>query len=192
MNMKRIISAVLLLSMAVSAMAQEAPKKYDIKSGIAKINTTIMGQAVESTQYFDNYGVIEASKTKTTVPGAGDIEITTVSKDGKTYAVIPSMKQVQEQTVQESINYLALTDDIVSKYKIQEAGKETICGKECTKYTEEISQQGQKANATVWVYKGFPMKSVTAVAGIELVMEVVEFTEDAFILPNTFEIPSFE
>ena len=189
--MKKLVSVVLLLSMAVVAMAQEAPKKYDIKSGIVKINTTVMGQTVESTQYFDNYGAVEAAKTKTSVPGAGDIEITTVSKDEKTFAVIPAMKQVQEQPAQESINYLALTDDIIAKYKIKEVGTDTVCGKECIKYTTEISQQGQTATATVSVWKGFPMKSVTSVAGMELVTEVTEFTEDAFILPQTFEIPEF-
>ena len=190
--MKKCISIALLSLMTIAAVAQEAQKKYDVKSGIAKVNTTIMGQTVESTIYFDNYGAVEASKTKTSVPGAGDIEITTLSKDGKTYAVIPAMKQIQEQPAQESINYIALTDEIKEKYKINEAGTETVCGKECTKYTEEVSQQGQTANATVWVWKGFPLKSVTAVSGMELVMEVVEFTEDAFILPQTFEIPSFE
>ena len=189
--MKKLVSVALLLTMAVAALAQEAPKKYDIKSGIVKVNMTIMGQTVESTQYFDNYGALEAAKTKTAFPGAGEIEITTISKDGKTYAVIPAMKQVKEQPVQEAINYLALTDDVIAKYKIKEVGTDTVCGKKCTKYTTEISQQGQNAVVTVSVWKGFPMKSVTSVAGMEIISEVTEFTEDAFILPQTFDIPKF-
>lgn len=189
--MKKFISIALLSLMTIAAVAQEAPRKYDIKSGIAKAKTTVMGQAVESTVYFDNYGAIEASKTKTSIPGAGEIEVSTISKDGKNYAVIPALKQVQEQPAQESINYLNLTDEIVSKYKVKEVGKETVCGKECIKYTEEISQQGQTVAATAWVWKGFPMKTSMAIAGMEIVMEVVEFTEDAFILPQTFEIPEY-
>ena len=189
--MKKFMSIALLSLMTIAAVAQEAPKKYDIKSGIAKAKTTVMGQAVESTIYFDNYGTIEANKTKTSVPGAGEIEVSTISKDGKNYVVIPAMKQVQEQPVQDSINYLNLTDEIKTKYKVMEVGKEIACGKECVKYTAEITQQGQTAKITVWVWKGFPMKTITAISGMELVMEVSEFTEDAFILPQTFEIPEY-
>jgi len=190
--MKKFVSAAILLSLAVAAMAQEAPKKYDVKSGIVKVSTSLMGQTAESTLYFDDYGAVEATKTKTALPTGGEIEVTTLSKDGKTYAIIPSMKQIQEQPTPESINYLALTDDVIAKYKIEKAGTETVCGKECTIYKTEVSQQGQTASATVYVWKGFPLKSVTKVSGLELVTEVTEFTEDAFILPQTFEIPSFE
>lgn len=181
----------LLLVFAVAALAQEAPRKYEMKSGIAKVKSTVMGQALESTVYFDEYGALEVNKTKTPVPGAGEIEISTVTKGGKTYAVIPSMKQVQEQPAQESINYLALTDDIIAKYKIKKEGTETVCGKVCTKYTEEVTQQGVSANATVWVYKGFPMKTLTSIGGMEVVSEVTEFTEDAFVVASVFEIPTF-
>lgn len=192
--MKRIVLSLTLLAVTIVAMAQEAPKSFEIKSGIAKINTTLMGQVAESTTYFDNYGAISVTKSKTSVPGSGEIEVSTITKDGKNYIVIPAMKQVREApvNVEEVINYLQLTDEVREKFKIKELGTETVCGKECTKYSEEITQQGQKASATVCVWKGFPMKTIIAFAGLEITTEVVEFTEDAFILPQTFEIPSFE
>lgn len=179
-----------MLALTVGAMAQEA-KKYDIKSGIVKSVTAVMGQNTEAVQYFDNYGAIETSKTKMNVPGAGEIEVATISKDGKTYVVNYTNKQVQEVPAQESINYLALSDEIIAQYKIKEIGKETVAGKECIKYSEEISQMGQTFAATVWVWKGLPMKSVIAAGGMEIVTEVTEITENAYILPQTFEVPAF-
>lgn len=192
--MRKLFLSLALFAATIAATAQETTKSYEIKSGIVRINTSVMGQTVESTTYFDNYGAVSASKSKTAVPGAGEIEVSTITKDGKTYVVIPSMKQVQESPVNldESINYLQLTDEVMEKFNIKELGTETVCGKECKKYSEVITQQGQKVNATVWVWKGFPMKSVISAAGIEITTEVVEFTENAFILPQTFEIPSFD
>lgn len=189
--MKRVLTVLLLLVMAVAAMGQEPVRKYEVKSGIFKTKMTVMGQSVETTTYFDEYGALEATKAKTAVPGAGEIELTTISRDGKNYVVIPSMKQVQEQPVPESINYTALTDDVISKYKIEKVGTETVCGKECIKYTESVTEQGQSATVTVCVYKGIPMKSVTSVAGMEITSEVIELTEDAFVIAQLFEVPEY-
>lgn len=189
--MKKITSIAILLSLAVAAVAQEAPHKYEIKSGIVKTVTEVMGQKSEVLSYFDEYGALEAARNKVSVPGQGEIEIASISKDGKMFMVNYTSKQVQEMPLQASVNYLALTDDIVGQYKIVEAGVEMIGDKECKKYTEEISQMGQTANVTVWVWKGYPIKTVTEMSGIEIVAEVVELEEDAFILPQTFEVPEF-
>lgn len=189
--MKRAFAIMLLLCVTVAAMGQEAVKKYEMKSGIAKMKMSVMGQAIESTVYFDDYGALEATKSKISMPGAGDIETMTITKDGKAYVVIPSMKQVQEQPLPESINYLALTDEVVAKNKIEKVGTDTVCGKECVKYTASVTEQGQSATSTVSVYKGFPMKSVTAVSGMEIVTEVTEFTEDAFVIASMFEVPKY-
>ena len=188
--MKR-FATLAALFLCVLSLAQEAPKRYEIKSGIAKSVTDMMGQKIEATAYFDNYGALETSKTKMSVPGVGEMEIATITKDGKTFVVNYSQKNVQETPAQESINYLALTDEVIGQYKIKEIGKETLGDKECTKYSQEVSQMGQKAAITTWVWKGFVLKSVTAVAGVEIVSEVVEFTPDAYILPQTFEVPTF-
>lgn len=190
--MKKTLLIVSLLVMATVASAQESQKRYELKSGIFKTQMSVMGQTMETTTYFDDYGALEASKAKTAMPGAGEIEVTTITKEGKTYVIIPSMKQVQQQPAQESINYLALTDEVINKYKIQDAGEETILGKECHKYTETITQQGQAANATVWVWKGLPLKSVISVSGMEIVSEVISLQEDAFVMNLLFEVPSYQ
>ena len=154
MDMKRFIISLTML------LAQEASKKYGFKSGTITTVSEVMGQKIESKGYFDDYGNLQSSKANTF-----GMEISTILRDGKTYVVNHSAKQVQQMPVQETINYLDLSDEIISKYKIQEAGKETVSGKECVKYTLEVSQMGQTAQLTVCVWQGFPMKTVTRADG---------------------------
>lgn len=189
--MKRVFAVVLALIVTVAVIAQEAPRKYEIKSGIVKVVNTVMGQKIETMMYFDDYGALESSTTKTAVPGQGEVEISTISRDGKVYVINRTARQVQEMPAAESINYLNITDADRKKYKIQELGTESVGERECVKYSEEISQMGQKATATIWVYKGFPIKSVTSVMGMEILSETVEFTENGIVIPAVFNIPQY-
>lgn len=190
--MKKIAILAVLLAVTVTAMAKEGTKKYEIKSGIAKTVTTVMGQQTEAVSYFDDFGALEISKAKTTIPGAGEMEIATLSKEGKMYMINYTAKQVQEMPAQESVNYLDLTDETKERYKINLIGTEKIGERDCVQYSMEVSQMGQTATVTTWVYKGFPLKSVTAMGEVEIVSEVIEFREDAYVLPQTFEIPKFD
>jgi len=165
-----------LAFMATSLLAQEAPKKYGIKSGTVKAVTEVMGQKAEGISYFDNYGALEAGKSQ-----ANGMEVLTITRDGKTYMVVPSVKQVREMPTQESVNYLNLTDDVIEKYKIKEIGKDVVAGKDCIKYSMEVSQMGQTAKLTVSVWNGYAMV-ITAV--------VTEFKEGE-VDPSLFEIPTF-
>lgn len=189
--MKKITSIAILLSLAIAAVAQETPHKYEIKSGIVKTVTEVMGQKSEAVSCFDDYGAMEIAKNKIAVPGQGEIEIASIAKDGKMYMVNYTAKQVREIPVPALINYLAITDEMKTQFKIEDAGTEMIGDKECKKYTEEISQMGQTANVTVWVWKGYVLKTVTSISQMRIVAEVTEFEEDAYILPGTFEIPQF-
>ena len=184
--MKRLFTLLIALTaMSVTLEAQEAPKKYGIKSGNAKTETEMMGQKMISMSWFDDYGALEASKTE-----MNGMEITTLFRDGKTYAIIPSMKRMQEMPTQESINYLNLTDEVVEKNKIKEVGKETILGKECTTYSLEVSQMGQTAKMTVSVWEGYPMKAITDAMGSTVTVKVLEFTEGP-VDPSLFELPNY-
>jgi len=189
--MNKLFVLVIMLSTAVTAVAQESSNIYEIKSGIVKGVTDMMGQKIEAVSYFDNYGALEMSKTKTSVPGMGDMEIATITRDGKSYMVNYLARQVQEMPAQETINYLAISKEAVAKYNLREIGTETIGDKECIKYMAEMSQMGQKAVVTAWVWKGYPIKSVTSAAGVEVTVEVTEFTENAEIDPAVFEVPAF-
>ena len=156
---KKLISLVLLLA-SVAGVAS-AQNRYGIKSGIL----TQKSEMGETTIYFDNYGALEAQKMKMNFMG-NEMEMSIIRKDGKTYMVNVAEKQVQEMPAGgmmggSDINFLNLTDAVKSANKIKEAGKETILGKECTKYTMEAEQMGMTMSQTVWVWNGIALKSLT-------------------------------
>ena len=191
--MKKILTLALMLSVVCSAMAQEGTKRYEIKSGMVKSVMDVMGQSTETTLYFDNYGEQQVTKAKVKVPGYGEIETATILRDGKGWVVNYAMEQVQELPASAlgDVNLANPTDEEIKTYHIEEIGTETILGKECTKYSYEVTVQGQKAKGTAWVYKGFPLKSVVSVSGMEITTETVEFLENVSVMPQTFEIPKF-
>lgn len=193
-TMKRIISLVALLALTLSAaFAQEPVKKYELKSGIIKNVSNALGQEIETQIFFDDYGALETTKTRTEIPGKGVVEITTISRDGKVYMINPMMKpSVQEIDVKvdENVNYLNLTDAAKKKYKIEDLGTEKIGDRECTKYSQIVDQSGIKAKATIWVWKGITIKTSIKIMGMEMTTEAVEIQENAYILPITFEVPA--
>jgi hypothetical protein len=185
--MKRYITLFAMLLMTASLMmGQDAIKKYGIKSGKITTVTEMMGQKIESPSWFDDYGARVISKAS-----ANGMEITQIIRDGKTYMVNHSAKQVQEMPTQESINYLNMDEAAIAKYKIVEDGKETVAGKECIRYKIEVSQMGQTAKMTVSVWQGFPMKMTTNTMGMDITTTITEVTE-CEVAASLFEIPSFK
>ena len=188
-DMKRIFTICAVLLVSVTALAQEAPKYYGIKSGEMKTETDLMGQKIEATTYFDDYGRLQYARTKMSTMGI-DIDMGTISRDGKSYMVNYGEKTVQEMPAQESINYLDLNEAAVAKYKVKEIGKEIVDGKECTVYTLEISQMGQTAKTKAWVWNGVPMKTVTDAMGMSITATVSEIKEGP-VDASLFEVPKF-
>ena len=181
-DMKKIFTLCAVLLVAATAFAQN---RYGIKSGSYKTEMDMMGQVITNTTYFDDYGAKEV--TSMSMMG---MEMTQIRKDGKMYMVNKGEKSVQEMPVQESINYLDLTDEAIAKYKVKETGKETVSGKECTIYTAEISQMGQTAKATVSVWNGFAMKSTIDMGGFAMTQKIVEVNEGP-VDAALFEVPKF-
>lgn len=192
----RLILASLLSLATFSLFAQEEKepvKKYGFKSAIIKLSSDVMGQAVESTVYIDDYGAKECQKVKVSIPGMGDIETATIAKDGKAWSVNYTMKQVQEvdMSANDKLNFLELTDEIRKKYNIQEAGVEKVLDLECQVYTLENEAQGVKAKIKGWIYKGMTLKSETEAAGMTITVTPVEFKENAVVLPQVFDVPKY-
>jgi hypothetical protein len=190
MKTKFICVALLLAAAAGVAMGQDG-KRYGIKSGIL----TQKSEMGETTVYFDNYGALEAQKMKMNFMGM-DTEMTIIRKDGKTYMVNAAEKQVQEMPAGggmggADINFLNLTDAVKTANKIKEAGKETVLGRECTKYTMQMSQMGMEMNQTVWIYKGIALKSLTDGGQFQFGNEAVKFEENAQVPASVFEVPKF-
>ena len=188
-----LLSLLLLVPFFASAQDVAQPvKKYGFKSAIVKSTTDMRGQVIEMTGYIEEYGALECQKVSIDLPGMGSVETAVINKDGKAWTVNYTMKQVEETTPEEQVNFLELSDEDVEKYKIKEIGKEVLLGKECIKYSVENEVQGLKANLTVWAYKGFPMKTETEVQGFKIVFKVTDFQEDAMVLPQIFDVPEFK
>ena len=194
MKAKAILASLLML-VAVGLSAQEkAPvKKYGFKSAIAKFATEVMGQAVESTIYIDEYGAKECQKAKVEVPGMGTMESGVISKEGKTWNVNYTMKQVQEVEINpgDQPNFLDLNEETRKKFKVEEVGQEKVLDYDCTVYTLVTTSGEISANAKLWVYKGLPMKTETEAMGMKVTNVVTEFKEDAMVLPQVFDVPKF-
>lgn len=183
--MKKLMTVSAALLIAVVALAQAPAKKYGVKSATVKVATVMMDQKTENISYFDDYGAKEVTQMEMM-----GMKMTQLSLDGKMYIINAEQKQVQEMPAQESVNYLNLTPEIIAKYKVKTVGKETVAGKECTKYTAEISQMGQTAKAEVSVWNGYAMKSVIDMGGFKISTEVVEFKEGP-VDAKLFEVPKF-
>ena len=188
---KKFLTLILLLATAAGVATAQDGQRYGIKSGIL----TQKSEMGETTVYFDNYGALEAQKMKMNFMG-NEMEMSIIRKDGKTYMVNVAEKQVQEMPAGgmmggSDINFLNLTDAVKSANKIKEAGKETILGKECTKYTMEAEQMGMAMSQTVWVWNGITLKSLTDGGQFQFGNEAVKFEENATIPASTFDIPKF-
>ena len=184
-TMKKYMTVVAALLVAVVAMGQAPAKKYGVKSGTVTVISDMMGEKVENTSYFDDYGAKEV--TEINMMG---MKMKQLSRDGKMYIINEGEKQVQEMPAQESINYLNLTPEVIKKYNVKEVGKETVAGKECTKYTAEIEQMGMKAKAEVSIWKGYAMKSKVDMGGFAISSEVKEIKEGP-VDAKLFDIPKF-
>ena len=183
--MKRILTLCAVLLIAATAVAQTGAKRYGIKSGSYKTEMDMMGQAIVQTTFFDDYGAKEV--TEMDMMG---MQMTQLTRDGKTYFINKGDKSVQEMPGRESINFLNLTDEVIAKNKIKEAGKETVAGKECTVYNLEGNQMGQTVKMTVSTWNGFAMKTVINSDFGAFTTKVTEIKEGP-VDAAKFEIPKF-
>ena len=159
--MKKIL-VVLLSFIAISLSAQDA--KYEIKSAIIKKKSVMMDRESESTTYFDDYGKKEAtemtfnfdgneSSIRTIIEGTSSVSINLTTKEG--YRGRGMMRGAP-------INYLNMTPEVKERYKIKEAGEETLIGKPCKIYSLEMTMGDFTMQMKTWVWKGIVLKSETS------------------------------
>ena len=154
---KMLIFAVLAAAFCVGAQAQE--KLYEVKSGIVTMEMDMMGQTMTQEIYFDDFGAKQA-----TVSNFGGNKMRMLVIDGSNVMVSDDQKTATKMPMmgaQERVNFCNLTEKESKKYKGQELGKETVAGKECTKYSVTLMMMGQPQKETVWVYKGISLKTTT-------------------------------
>ena len=184
--MKRIvILAVLAAAFCVGANAQE--KLYSVKSGVVTMEMNMMGQDIVQEVYFDDYGAKQA-----TVSEFGGNKMRQVVVDGDNLMVNDATKtaiKMPMMSQREVVNYSNLDEATVKKFKVKELGKETIAGKECTKYSVTVFMMGQPQKQTVWVYKGITLKSSSSSDFGEMVQTATKIQEDVEIPASMFTLP---
>ena len=184
--MKRIvILAILAAAFCVGANAQE--KLYSVKSGVVTMEMNMMGQDIVQEVYFDDYGAKQA-----TVSEFGGNKMRQVVVDGDNLMVNDATKtaiKMPMMSQREVVNYSNLDEATVKKFKVKELGKETIAGKECTKYSVTVFMMGQPQKQTVWVYKGITLKSSSSSNFGEMVQTATKIQEDVEIPASMFTLP---
>lgn len=184
--MKKLLTIAALIAFCIGAGAQE--KRYEIKSGIVTMETDMMGQTIVQKMHFDDYGAKQAS-----ISEFGGRKMRSIEVDGKNVMIDDVAKTATQMPAMgietNKINFLNLTEQVVKKNKIKEAGQEEIAGKPCTKYTYKVLMMGQAVTVNVWVYKGITLKTSTKTDFGEIAMTATSIEEDVQIDPSMFTIP---
>ncbi|MBO4268391.1 MAG: hypothetical protein J5869_03365, partial [Bacteroidaceae bacterium] len=173
--MKKMFLAAALLAVVSLANAQApANAPYGVKSGVITMSMDMMGNEMITETYFDDYGL----KTAQVSEGGGFGMMgggqqgktrTITDKDGAQIRINDAEKTATKFPAggfgggfgggRNQINWNNLTDQVKKENNIKELGKETVAGKECTKYSMTMDMMGQSMEQTVWIYKGIMLKN---------------------------------
>lgn len=184
--MKKLVIIAILAAFCMGAQAQE--KLYTVKSGVVTMEMNMMGQNIVQKVYFDDYGV-----KKATVSNFNGQDSRQIVVDGETIMINDAEKTAMKMPMmgmQETVNFSNLDEKTMKKFKVQELGKETIAGKECTKYQVTVMMMGQPQKQTVWVYKGVTLKSSSSSDFGDMTQTATKFEENVEIPASMFVIPA--
>ena len=171
--MKKMFMAAALMAVVSLANAQApADAPYGVKSGVYTMSMAFGDNEMVTEYYFDNYGLKTAQvseggfgmmgggqqgKTRTITDKDGaQIQI---NDEAKTATKMPSFGGMGFGGGRAQINWNKLTDEVKKANNIKELGKETIAGKECTKYSMTTEGFQGPQEQTVWIYKGIQLKN---------------------------------
>ena len=172
--MKKMFLAAALMAVVSLANAQApADAPYGVKSGVITMSMDMMGNEMITETYFDNYGLKTAQVSEGGgfgMMGGGEGKTRTITdKDGAQIRINDEAKTATKFPAggmmggfgggRAQINWNKLTDQVKKDNNIKEVGKETIAGKECTKYTMTVDMMGNQSEQTVWIYKGIQLKN---------------------------------
>ena len=203
--------AAALLAVAGMANAQApADAPYGVKSGVYTMSMDMMGQEMVTEYYFDDYG----KKTATVSEGGGMMMMMGGDQGGKTRTIVVDGQNVQINDEAKTatkmpdfgggfgggrpqINWNNLTDQVKKDNNIKELGKETIAGKECTKYSMTMDMMGNSMEQTIWIYKGITLKTSMQSEMGEFGQACKKFEEKAvdakmFTLPADYKVEEFQ
>ena len=176
--------------MAVSATAQAQEARYEFEKAVITTKAEMMGQPMVTTYYIDDYGKKEASEFTMDMSAMGGNKMQMRSVRQADGTVTFDVNNVKEGHKSEgTVNFLNLTPEVIKKHKIKEKGEEVINGRPCKIYTVNTEQMGMSVSSTVWVWKGFTVKTVVdgGMFTIETTMDT--FDENGKIPDGVFTIP---
>ncbi len=187
--MKKLMIIAGLMVLCLGAAAQE--KIYSVKSGKVTMEMDMMGQKIVQQNYFDDYGVKQATVMEMMGQKMRSIEVdgknVMIDDAAKTAISMPGMGP--QMGGNNKINFLNLDEKTIKKNKIKEEGQEEVAGKMCTKYSYRMLMMGQGVNVHAWVYKGITLKTTIKTDFGEMVTKATKVEEDIQVDPALFVLP---
>lgn len=187
--MKKLMIIAGLMALCLGAAAQE--KIYSVKSGKVTMEMDMMGQKIVQQNYFDDYGVKQATVMEMMGQKMRSIEVdgknVVIDDAAKTAISMPGMGP--QMGGNNKINFLNLDEKTIKKNKIKEEGQEEVAGKMCTKYSYRMLMMGQGVNVHAWVYKGITLKTTIKTDFGEMVTKATKVEEDIQVDPALFVLP---
>jgi catabolite regulation protein CreA len=187
--MKKLMIIAGLMALCLGAAAQE--KIYSVKSGKVTMEMDMMGQKIVQQNYFDDYGVKQATVMEMMGQKMRSIEVdgknVVIDDAAKTAISMPGMGP--QMGGNNKINFLNLDEKTIKKNKIKEEGQEEVAGKMCTKYSYRMLMMGQGVNVHAWVYKGITLKTAIRTDFGEMVTKATKVEEDIQVDPALFVLP---
>jgi len=210
--MKKMFLAAALLAVVSLANAQApANAPYGVKSGVITMSMDMMGNEIVTETYFDDYGLktAQVSEGGFGMMGGGQSgkTRTITDKDGAQIRINEAEKTATKFPAggfgggfgggRNQINWNNLTDQVKKENNIKELGKETVAGKECTKYSMTMDMMGQSMEQTVWIYKGIMLKNLMSTEMGEFGQTCKKFEEKAvdasmFTVPAGVKVEEFD
>jgi catabolite regulation protein CreA len=187
--MKKLLIIAGLMALCLGAAAQE--KIYSVKSGKVTMEMDMMGQKIVQQNYFDDYGVKQATVMEMMGQKMRSIEVdgknVVIDDAAKTAISMPGMGP--QMGGNNKINFLNLDEKTIKKNKIKEEGQEEVAGKMCTKYSYRMLMMGQGVTVHAWVYKGITLKTAIKTDFGEMVTKATKVEEDIQVDPALFVLP---
>ena len=187
--MKKLLIIAGLMALCLGAAPQE--KIYSVKSGKVTMEMDMMGQKIVQQNYFDDYGVKQATVMEMMGQKMRSIEVdgknVMIDDAAKTAISMPGMGP--QMGGNNKINFLNLDEKTIKKNKIKEEGQEEVAGKMCTKYSYRMLMMGQGVNVHAWIYKGITLKTTIKTDFGEMVTKATKVEEDIQVDPALFVLP---
>lgn len=199
--MKKMFLAAALLAVVSLANAQApADAPYGVKSGVITMSMDMMGNEMITETYFDNYGLKTAQVSEGGFMGGEGKTRTITDKDGAQIRINEAEKTATKFPAggmgfgmggnRPQINWNKLTDQVKKENNIKELGKETIAGKECTKYSMTTEGFQGPQEQTVWIYKGIQLKNEMSMGDFGTFGSTCKKFEEKDVPASMFEVPA--